>query len=54
MSRWKLLHIEWTDSKVLLYSLANCSQYPAINHNEKEYEREYKYKCITESLRCIA
>ena len=26
-------------------------QYPGINHNGKEYEKEYIYICITESLR---
>ena len=54
MSRWKLLQKEWRNSKVLLHSLGNSSQYPAIDHNEKEYEREYEYKCTTESLHCVA
>ena len=37
VSRCKLLHIEWINSKVLLYSTENNIQYPMINHNGKEY-----------------
>ena len=29
------------NNKVLLYSTENYIQYPIINHNEKEYEKEY-------------
>ena len=49
-------------NKVLLYSTGNYIQYPVINHNGKEYEKEYIYMCIymcvcvymykTESLCC--
>ena len=39
-------------NKVLLYSTGNYIQYPVINHNGKEYEKEYI--CITESLCCTA
>ena len=28
-------------NKVLLYSTGNYIQYPVINHNGKEYEKEY-------------
>ena len=28
----------------------NYIQYPMINHNEREYEKECVYICITESL----
>ena len=35
VSRCKLLHIEWTNNKVLLDSTGNYSQYPEINHNGK-------------------
>ena len=42
-SRCKLLCIEWIDNKVLLYSTGNYIQYPVINHNGKEYEKEYIY-----------
>ena len=41
--------------KVLVYSTGNYIQYPVINHNGKEYEKEciyYIYICITESLCC--
>ena len=31
------------NNKVLLYSTGNYSQYPIINHNGKEYEKEYIY-----------
>ena len=33
-------YIEQINSKVLLYSTGNYIQYPVINHNEKEYEKE--------------
>ena len=32
---------EWINNKVLLYSTGNYIQYPGINHNGKEYEKEY-------------
>ena len=40
ISRYKLLYIGWINNKVLLYSTGNCIQYPVINHNGKEYEKE--------------
>ena len=45
ISRCKLLCIEWTNNKVLLCSptTGNYIQYPVINHNGKEYEKEYIY-----------
>ena len=36
VSRCKLVYIERMN-KVILYSTGNYSQYPGINHNEKEY-----------------
>ena len=36
-------HIEWINNKVLLYSTGNYSQYPVINHNGKEHEKECIY-----------
>ena len=30
-------------NKVLLYSIGNYIHYPVINHNRKEYEKEYIY-----------
>ena len=41
ISRRKLRHIEWINNKVLLYSTENYIQYPGINHNGKEYKKEY-------------
>ena len=40
------------DNKFLLYSKGSYNQYPVINHNGKEYEKEYTYThmCIIESL----
>ena len=32
----KVLHIEWINKKVLLYSTGNYPQYPVINHSGKE------------------
>ena len=57
-SRCKLLYIEWINNKVLPYRTGNYIQYPLINHNGKEYEKEYIYIYIyihiTESLCCTA
>ena len=46
VSRCKLLHTEWMDNKVLLYSTGNYIQQPGINHNGKEYKKEYIYSYI--------
>ena len=43
VSRCKLLYREWINNKVLLYSTGNYIQNPVINHNGKEYEKEYIY-----------
>ena len=40
ISRCKLLSLEWVNNMVLLYSTGNYIQYPGINHNGKEYEKE--------------
>ena len=53
ISKCKLLCIEWTNKKVLLYSTGDYIQHPVINHNGKEYEKSvcnthiYKYNWIT-------
>ena len=47
---YKLLHIEWINSKFLLYSTGKYSQHPVINHSGREYER--MCICITASLYC--
>ena len=44
ISRSKLLHSEWIN-KVLLNSKGNNIQFPTINHNRKEYEKEHIYRC---------
>ena len=40
VSRCNLLYMEWIN-KVLLYSTENYIQYPLINHNGKESEKEW-------------
>ena len=54
VSRGRPLHTEWISNKVLLYSTGNYIQYPLINHNGKEYEKECIYIRITELLCCAA
>ena len=43
ISRCKLLYRGWINNKVLVYSTGNYIQHPVINHNGKEYEKEYIY-----------
>ena len=43
MNRCKVVYVEWINNKVLLYSTGNYIQYPVINRNGKEYEKEYIY-----------
>ena len=38
-SIYKLLHVEWINTKVQLFSTGNYIQYPVINHHGKEYEK---------------
>ena len=40
VSRCKVLYTEWINNKVQLCSTGNSIQYPGINHNGKEYEKE--------------
>ena len=40
VSRHRLLYVGWMNNKILLYSTGNCIQYPVINRNGKEYEKE--------------
>ena len=54
VGRCKLLHLEWINNKVLMYSTGNYIQYPVINHNGKEHKKKNVYRCITESLGCTA
>ena len=39
-SRCKPLYIEWINTKVLLFSIANYIQYPVINHNVKNLKKK--------------
>ena len=41
IGRDKQLHVEWINNKGLLYRTGNYIQCPVINHNGKEYEKEY-------------
>ena len=50
ISRCELLYTGWKNNKLPLYSTGNNIQHPMINHNGKEYEKEYIR--ITESLCC--
>ena len=38
---FKNTYIKYINNKDLLYSTGNYIQYPVINHNGKEYEKEY-------------
>ena len=40
VSRCKLLHRKGINTKVLVHSTRDYIQYPVINHNGKEYEKE--------------
>ena len=40
VGRRQVLHLEWINNKILRYSTGNYIQYPVINHNRKEYEKE--------------
>ena len=51
VGRCKLLHLEWINNKVLMYSTGNYIQHLVISHNGKEYKKRM-YICITESLCC--
>ena len=36
LGRCNVLHLEWINKKVLLYSIGNYVQDPVINHNGKD------------------
>jgi len=44
-------YTQWIHNKVLLHSTGNYIQYPGINYNEKEHEKEV---CIYVKLRRFA
>ena len=43
VSRCKLLYQGRINNEVLLYSSEKYTQYPMVNHNGKEYEKERIY-----------
>ena len=43
ISRWKLVHTEWINNRVQLYSTGNYILYLVIKNNKKEYDKEYIY-----------
>ena len=45
ISRGKLLHPRWINNKVLLDSTGNYIQHSTINHNGKEYGKQYIHVC---------
>ena len=49
VGRCKLLYVEWINNKVLLLSTGNYIQYPLINHNGREYEKEYQIRSVAQS-----
>ena len=50
VSRYKVSHTEWLDHKLLLYGTGDHVQSPGINHNGKEYKKEYIYMYIYREL----
>ena len=42
-----IIHIEWINNKVLMYSTGNSMQCSVIKHDGKEYKLNI---CVTESL----
>ena len=54
VGRCKLLHLEWINNKVLLYSTGNYIQSPGIKHNGKKYLKKNVSMYKTESLCYIA
>ena len=56
VSRRKLFYIEWISNRTCCLAQETIFQYPVINHNGKEYEKECMYHltniCITEPFFC--
>ena len=50
VGRYKLLHLEWISSEVLLYSTGNSIQSLGIDHEEDKYEKKKKM-CVWSSRR---
>ena len=43
INRRKLLYLKWINNKVLPHSTGNYIQYPVMNYDGNEYEKEYIY-----------
>ena len=54
VSRYKLLHLEWVSSEVLLYITRNYIQSLVIEHGERLYKKNNAYIFMVGSLCCIA
>lgn len=47
VSRYKQFHLEWINNKLLLYrTTGNYIQYPGIEHDGKEYKKEFVCVCV--------
>ena len=49
ISSCKLLYIGWIN-KVLLYRTRNYIQYPVLNHNGKDYEKDLNSFAVQQKL----
>ena len=54
VGRWKLLHLEWKDNKVLLDSTGNYIQSLVIEYDGNQYEKKNVCLCMTGLLCCTA
>ena len=50
--RYQVLHLEWINNKVLLYSTGSYIQSLRVEHDGREYETKNMYICMTGSLCC--
>ena len=50
--RYQVLHLEWINNKVLLYSTGSYIQSLGVEHDGREYETKNMYICMTGSLCC--
>ena len=54
VSKWKLLHMEWINNKVLLYSTESYIQYPVITIMEKNIYIFIVRVCMSESCSVVS
>ena len=50
VSRCKLLYTKLINNNILPYSRGNYIQYPGINHNGKDYEKEHIFALNWDTL----